>query len=167
MKARWVVALTGLPGSGKSTLAARLTRRFGLMLLDRDMVRAELFPDCRFTDAEKRAANTEVLVRLRAHCAAGESALVDGMTLGRASEREDLRRITEAGGFRFVLLWLDCPVETAVERVEGQSHLAGDRDAARVREVAARFEPPLDALRIDATLTPEEIFRLAEAALLS
>ena len=137
------------------------------MEVNRDHLRAEIFPDCRFTDEEKRAANELVLERSRKHCAAGESMLVDGMTFSRASEREALRLIAAAHGFRFVLLWLDCPVETAVARVEHQAHPAQDRDAARVREVAARFEVPADAFRIDATLSHEEIQRLAVLALAS
>ena len=162
-----VVALCGLPGSGKSTLAGFLCERFKLAGINRDRLRAELFPHCRFTDVEKRAANQAVLQHLTRHCAAGESALVDGMTLARASEREALKRIALGHGFRFVLLWLDCPVETAVVRVEHQAHLAQDRDAARVREVAARFEAPADAVRIDAALAPKTIQQLAAQALAS
>ena len=165
MVPRVVVALCGLPGSGKSTLALPLAQRFGLALVDRDRLRYELHPSPEFTVAEKQAANGLVLVRLRAHCVAGESSLVDGMTLSRASERQALEHIAVEHGFRFMLLWLDCPVELAVARVERQAHMAKDRDGAQVREVAARFEPPHDTARLDATLPAEELLRLAEAAL--
>lgn len=167
MAPRMVVALSGLPGSGKSTLAAHLVLRFGLAEINRDRLRYELHPEPVFTDAEKQAANAAVSDRLRRHCAAGEGVLVDGMTLSRTSEREALRSIAAEYGFRFLLLWLDCPVELAVTRVERQPHPARDRDAARVREVAARFEPPQDAVRLDATLPAQELQRLAERALLS
>ncbi len=162
-----MVALVGLPGSGKSTLAGHLCARFGLALVDRDALRTELFPDCRFTDAEKRAANAAVLERLRRHCAAGESCLVDGMTFGRWSERDAVRAIAAAHGAGFLMLWLDCPVEVAAARVGAAPHPAKDRSAALVREVAGRFELPQDAVRIDATLPVAEIRRIAVTALIA
>ena len=161
-----MVALVGLPGSGKSTLAGHLCARFSLALVDRDAIRADLFPDCRFTDAEKRTASAAVLERLQRHCAAGESCLVDGMTFSRRSEREAVRDIAAAHGAGFLMLWLDCPVEAAVARVDAAPHPAKDRNAALVREVAARFEVPEDVLRLDATLPRDEIHKAAEKALL-
>ena len=167
MDARRVVALMGLPGSGKSSLAAWLAPRFGLALVDRDRLRAELFPDCRFTDAEKQAANRAVLERLERNCATGLGSLVDGMTFSRESEREAVRRIALQHGYVYQALWLDCPIELGITRIEGQAHGAADRGAALVREVAARFEAPRDALRIDATLPLEDIRRFAALALAS
>lgn len=162
-----MVVLAGLPGSGKSTLAASLCARFGLALIDRDRIRDRLFPDCRFTEAEKQAANQAVLEALRAHCADGESSLLDGMTFGRESERQAVRRIAARHGFGCVLMWLDCPVEVAMERVVQQPHPAADRTPQLVRDVAGRFEKPMDALRLDATLPIEELLERAVAALLS
>jgi predicted kinase len=164
MKSR-VVVLCGLPGSGKSTLASALCGRFGLALIDRDRIRDRLFPDCRFTEAEKQAANQAVLEQLRANCAAGTASLLDGMTFGRESERRAVRAIAAEQGFECSLLWLDCPVDVAAERVAHQPHPAADRTAQLVRDVAQRFEKPLDAIRLDATLPMEEVLRRAEAAL--
>jgi predicted kinase len=165
MTARLVVALCGLPGSGKSTLAAALCGRHGLAEINRDKLRAELFPDCRYTEEEKRAAYAAVLKWLRAHCAMGESCLIDGMTFGRRAERNAVRAVAVKHGFRFVALWLDCPVDVAMQRVAGQPHVAGDRAPDLVKAVAARFQPPRHALRIDATLPPEEVVALAEQSL--
>src|SRR5438874_1259787 len=39
-----LIAMAGLPGSGKSTLAACLAERLGAVILDKDRVRAALFP---------------------------------------------------------------------------------------------------------------------------
>lgn len=159
-----VVILIGLPGSGKSTLASHLSQRFGLTLIDRDRLRAELFPDCRFTDEEKQAANEAVLTELERCCTARESVLVDGMTFSRQSERETVRALALRYRCRFLRLWLDCPVDLAVQRVKSEIHLAKDRDAALVKEVAARFERPEDAVHLDATLEPGELQRLATEA---
>jgi predicted kinase len=164
MKPR-VVLLCGLPGSGKSALAAPLCERFALALIDRDRIRDRLFPACRFTEAEKQAANQAVLETLRAHCAAGVSSLLDGMTFGRESERRAVRAIAAEHGFDCRVLWLDCSVDLAAERVRQQLHPAADRTPQLVRDVARRFEKPLDAVRLDATLAMEEILQRAVAAL--
>ncbi|HEY3859951.1 MAG TPA: ATP-binding protein [Gammaproteobacteria bacterium] len=165
MSAKLVVALVGLPGSGKSTLAAPLCERFGLAEINRDTLRAQLFPDCQFTPQEKQAAYASVLKWLRAHCDLDEGSLIDGMTFGRRAERQAVRAVAVKHGFRFVALWLDCPVEVAVARVAAQQHVAGDRVPDLVRAVAARFEKPSTAVRIDATLPPEEVLQRAVTAL--
>ena len=164
MKPR-VVVLCGLPGSGKSTLASQLCERFGLALIDRDRIRDGLFPDCRYTEAEKQAANQAVLEQLRANCSAGKSSLLDGMTFGRESERRAVRVIAAEHGCDCRLLWLDCPVDVAAERVASQAHLAVDRRPQLVREVAKRFEKPVDGVRLDATLPVEELSKCAIASL--
>ena len=162
-----VVLLVGLPGSGKSTLATWLADRRGFAHIDRDRIRARLFPAGSFSEAEKHSANLAVLAELRQRCATGRGCVVDGMTFGRRSEREAARAIAMEYGFACVELWLDCPVEVAMARVTAEPHLAGDRSPELVREVAARFEAPSKAVRIDATLSKEEIRRLAERALAS
>ena len=160
-----VVLLCGLPGSGKSTLGAVLCAHFGLALVDRDRIRARLFPDCRFTEAEKQAANQAVLEALRANCTAGKSSLLDGMTFGRESERSVVRAIAAEHGFECITLWLDCPADVAAERVAGQPHSAADRTPQLVREVAQRFERPVDAVRLDATLPVQELAKRTIAVL--
>ena len=165
MDPRRVLLLTALPGSGKSTLARFLAARFALEIIDRDRIRADLFPICSFSAAEKQAANTAVFAALRAQCLVGRSSLLDGMTFSRESERESVRSIALQHDFSCLSFWLDCPVEIAVARVAAQAHPAKDRDASLVREVAARFETPEDAVRIDASMPMQAIFRLAERAL--
>ncbi|MGE5625929.1 MAG: AAA family ATPase [Bacillota bacterium] len=165
MNPRRVVALVGLPGSGKTSLTGPLVARHGFSLIDRDAIRTKLFPDCAFTQAEKQAANQAVLEALRVNCAAGRESLLDGMTFGRRSEREVVGAIASRHGFRFIALWLDCPVEVAVRRVTTQPHAAADRSPALVREVAARFERPDEAVRLDATRPLDELRCLIEAVL--
>jgi predicted kinase len=162
---RRVLLLTGLPGSGKSSLARFLAAQFSLEVIDRDRIRADLFPERGYSAAEKQAANAAVFDALRAQCIAGRSSLLDGMTFSRERERWIVKSIAMQYGFACCILWLDCPVEIAVERVTDQAHPARDRSPALVREVAARFEPPEDAVRIDATLSAAEIRDIAAAAL--
>jgi predicted kinase len=146
-------------------LGLALCGRFGLALIDRDRIRDRLFPDCRFTEAEKQAANQAVLEALRANCTAGKSSLLDGMTFGRESEWRAVHAIAVEHGFACTVLWLDCPADVAAERVARQAHPAADRTPQLVRDVARRFEKPDDALRLDATLSTEELLKRAATAL--
>ena len=99
-----VLLLTGLPGSGKSTLARFLAAHFALVVIDRDRIRADLFPECSFSAAEKQAANAAVFDALRARCIAGRSSLLDGMTFAREREREIVKSIAVQYGFACLTL---------------------------------------------------------------
>jgi predicted kinase len=161
-----LVALAGLPGAGKSMLARRLAPALGAAIVDRDALRAASFAPGDSGAAVREAATAlsqqEISIRLQR----GESCIADGRTLARAADRAVLAQLACDVPADFALLWLDCPVELAIERVRRQAmHPAPDRDEALVRAVAARFEVPAAAatlLRLDARAAPGE---LAAAAL--
>ena len=161
-----VVALMGLPGSGKSTVARALVHELGLRCVDRDALRMAMFPRCRYSFMEKRAAFRALLLALEINCMLGESTVIDGCTFSR---RQDLLRVDQVArklGFLPVAIHLDCPSPLARTRIEADiaadRHPARDRSPELVTEVMARFEPPPPgALSIDATLAPEEVCRLA------
>lgn len=157
-----VIALMGLPGSGKTTVAEALAVRRAFSLVSRDSIRAAMFLPCRFTEAEKEAAYAAMLRALAACLALGRSCVVEGLPFSRAREVADVRGLAEAAGARFLAVFLDCPVHVAQARARRDAALTGrppeDRDAETVVRVAARFDPPPpDALRLDATLSPEAL----------
>ena len=150
-----VVALMGLPGAGKSTIARHLLAALPLHEVNRDHIRAALFPRCEFTEEEKRAANAAALEAVSANCRLGRASLVDGMTFARASELRTLRERISSEGFALLPLYVDCPVEIAQARIAAQSrsgeHVATDRTRGLVAAVAERFDPPPpDARRVRA-----------------
>jgi predicted kinase len=149
-----LILLMGLPGAGKSTLARALAQRTDWIWLDRDAIRAELFPADRGGKAEKRAANAEVWTSAREHLRQGRSVMVDGMTFARRAERQRGRKLARALQAECVEVFLHCPVRLAQQRVRrSRHHPARDRNAALVREVAKRFAPaPRRAIRLDARL---------------
>lgn len=163
-----VVALVGLPGAGKSAVAERLVRALPLRLVSRDAIRAAMFPECRYTLAEKRAAFRSVLTALEVNAALGASSIVDGMTFSR---RRDLDRVAEAcrrHGSALLAIWLDVPPHVARARVADDRarglHVAADRVPALVDAVQRRFEPPpADAPAIDAAQPLDEVVRAAYA----
>ncbi len=163
---RFVVALIGLPGAGKSTVARALQQRFDLHIVNRDDIRASMFPRCEFTPAEKRAAEAAVMEALAVNRQAGRSCIVDGMTFADASVLERLRTACDGDGYRLLPLFLDCPATVAARRVREAQHVAADRNAALVAEVAQRFDPPPDdAVRLDATQPVSTVCQAATAAI--
>ena len=145
----------GLPGAGKSTIARHLLAALPLHEVNRDAIRAALFPRCEFTDEEKDAANAAVLAAIAANCRLGRASLVDGMTFARASELRALRERVSAEGFALLPLYLDCPIHVAEARIAVQArskaHVAGDRTPGLAAAVAARSDPPPpDARRVRA-----------------
>lgn len=141
-----VLGLMGVPGAGKSHLATRLIRETGWVLLNRDQARHNRFPDGRSDRAATDTAEAILAEQLRQTIAAGHSLVLDGMTLARRSDRcRWADRAYRAGGI-WRLVFLDCPLETAISRVEADRktgrHPATDRNISLVRAVAKRLEPP-------------------------
>jgi predicted kinase len=162
-----VVALMGLPGAGKSTLARALASALPLRIVDRDAIRAALFPRCGYTPTERRASARAVLLALEVNLALGHGCVVDGMTFSRRRERERVAELAARLGARCVPLLLELPPALAEARVAADTdHSAGDRDVALVRRVAARFEP-VDAgvPRLDAAVPADALVHQALALL--
>ena len=77
-----VIILAGMPATGKSTLAAKLQKKFGYPILEKDFIKEGLFDTLGFSCyAEKRAldvAANEVLLRwMDAMVKAGQSMIID------------------------------------------------------------------------------------------
>lgn len=142
----------GLPGAGKSRLARALCRARGWTRVDRDAIRASLFPDGDAGPAEKAAANAALWRAVGALLRRRRSVVVDGMTFARVADRTRGRRLARRCGARCVEVWVDCPLPLAQARVRAsRGHAAPDRTPCLVAEVAARFAPlARGVLRLDA-----------------
>jgi predicted kinase len=151
-----LVLLRGLPGSGKSTLAKALAPRLEAVVLDKDVVRAALFPlsTVEYTGEQDDLVIDAMLLVCGWHLAK-RTVILDGRTHGRRAQVDRVRRFCEARGARLVIVECVVPVELAMARVEGdRGHLAGNRNAELVARIAAGWEelPEGDAvIRVDMT----------------
>ncbi|AVP97365.1 hypothetical protein C7S18_09235 [Ahniella affigens] len=162
-----LIALIGLPGAGKTALAAYLEQRFQVRVVNRDAIRAALFPECAYTLPEKRAAFQALLLAIEVNAALGESTVIDGMTFSRRADLEKVAALGERYGLTLAPIWLDIDPELAKQRItkdwETGRSMPLDRVPELVDSVLERFERPAPTVPvIDAAQTPEKVAHLAE-----
>ena len=157
----------GLPGAGKSTLARALARGTGFARVDRDAIRAALFPRGRATTVEKRAANAAVWREARAQLRRGRGVIVDGMSFASAAQRVRGRGLARRHAMRCFEIYLECPLALARARIARTArHPAPDRVPELADAVARRFaRVGAQALRLDARRPARELSSRASAAL--
>jgi predicted kinase len=146
-----LVIFRGLPGSGKTHLVRRLVARSpGLLVLSRDVLRADIVPRPDFSAGEKDLIDSLIVAMAGFLVDRDRDVVIDGMALSSARRVGELVAAAGERGFRIVECV--CSEKTALARIGGDrgSHLAGDRGEALYREVKARWETvPYPALTVD------------------
>ena len=144
-----LIAMAGLPGSGKSAVAVRLEREMGAVVLDKDRVRAALFPP-RVLDYSAVQDDLCMAAIYQAAAAILEAnprqpVVLDGRTFLRPGQVRDLLDWTAS--LDQVLRLIECVCDEAVarERLERDlargTHLAANRTFALYLSVKAAAEP--------------------------
>ncbi|MFN7934915.1 MAG: ATP-binding protein [Bryobacteraceae bacterium] len=141
-----IVLLRGLPGSGKSTLAQSLAPRIHAVILNKDMVRAALFPGetTEYTTAQDDFVISLMLHTAQYHLERKRSVILDGRTHGRAAQVELVREFANRIGAKCLVVECLCRPETALRRIEADlaagTHPAKNRNAALLRDQVAKWE---------------------------
>lgn len=141
-----IVAMAGLPGVGESTLASALATRLHAVVLDKDRIRAGLFPPSHVdytpgqndfcVDVMYRTA--EWLLR-RGHASV---VILDGCTYTRANQIATLRQMAANLGEPLRVIECTCDDQLALARIAGDAnHPAANRDAVLYRELQAAAHP--------------------------
>lgn len=144
-----LVIFAGLPGTGKSTVARALAARTGGVVLDKDPIRATLFPpqDVEYT-AEQDDFCLQVMLDTAGYLLRKNPArvvILDGRTFSRRYQIEAAVRWAEQFGTPWKIVECVCSEETARKRLEEDlrlgTHPAKNRDWVLYQTVKAHFEP--------------------------
>jgi predicted kinase len=158
-----LIAMAGLPGSGKSTLASLLAGRLGAVVLDKDRVRAALFPPPVFDYSDEQDEITMAAIYKAAEAILradpNRAVILDGRTFLRPGQ---LRPVLElAASLGQELRVIECRCDDAVARGRLEADLAGGRHPAGNRTFelylavkAAAEMIPVPHLALDTGTTP-------------
>lgn len=105
----------GYPGSGKTYFARRLAKQFGIVHINSDKVRAELFKEPKYTQKEKEKLFEEMNRRVEKLLSQSKSVIYDANHIKRAF-RKKYQAMAKKYGARYLLLWFQVPINVAIGR---------------------------------------------------
>lgn len=130
-----VVQMHGEPGSGKSTVARAIGERLGLVVIDKDVIKAALLRVGIEEKAAAAGAYEVFFAQARAFVAAGHSIVLDNPVYWESVERRWLE-VSDAAGSPRILIETVC-----ADRVELTARLA------RREIVESQTRAPIDLAR--------------------
>lgn len=140
-----LIIMAGLPGTGKSTLSRALAAELNGTVLDKDEIRAALFPA---TDIEYSTEQDDfcmaVMLKVAGYLFRKDPARIvflDGRTFSRNYQLRRATGYAEALGQPWQILECVCSEQSARQRLTQETdHLAANRSFELYLEVKARFE---------------------------
>lgn len=137
--------MAGLPGTGKSALSRALAAELGGTVLDKDEIRAALFPpsDIEYT-TEQDDFCMGIMLKVAGYLFRKDSSrriFFDGRTFSRTYQLDRATGFAEALGQPWRILECVCSEETARKRLaDDPAHPAANRNFELYLKVKARFE---------------------------
>lgn len=145
-----LIAMAGLPGTGKSTLAQGIIHALPGVVLNKDMVRAALFPPDLIEYATEQDdfcmsiifQVTTYMLQKNPH----QYIILDGRTFSRRYQVLAVLKLAAQLQTSLKIIECVCSDETARRRLEApiasdEQHPAGNRNYALYLSIKARFEP--------------------------
>jgi len=141
-----LIVMAGLPGTGKSALAGRLAAKLGGIVLNKDEVRADMFPSIDYSREQDDAAMAAIYDQThRILCVPGNTVIIDGRTFSHAYQVRDLFAAAEKMRTEPRIVECLAPDEVVRQRLERDqqagAHPAKNRTFPMYREVKERAEP--------------------------
>jgi adenylylsulfate kinase len=147
------IVMAGLPGTGKSTLAQEIAHKVAGVVLNKDIVRASLFPpDMIEYSTEQDDFCMSILFQVAAYMLRKKPEqyiLVDGRTFSRSYQIQPALELAEQLQTPLKIIECVCSDETARRRLEASAkaegeHPASNRNYELYLSIKARFEPILE-----------------------
>ncbi len=145
-----LIALAGLPGTGKSTLGRLLADARAAIVLDKDTIRASLFPT-RMIEYSTRQDDfcMSILFQVASYIIRNHPSLdviFDGRTFSHSYQVAALEQVAKELDVPLKIIECICSDETARHRLAhrekmGEEHVAANRDFTLYLSIKARFEP--------------------------
>jgi predicted kinase len=141
-----IVAMAGLPATGKSTLAQALAKELGGVVLDKDVIRAALFPVpfIEYSSTQDDFCMSVLFQTARYLVTAKKTSriFVDGRPFARKPQIDQLVAEVESFGYSLKIIFCTCSDATAKARLaEQQKHVAGNRNYLLYQKLQKEFEP--------------------------
>src|ERR1044071_241553 len=140
-----LVLMAGLPGTGKSTLSRALAAELHGTVLDKDSIRAALFPalDIEYS-TEQDDFCMAIMLKIAGYIFRKDPVryvFLDGRTFSHAYQLKRATGYAEAIGQQWRIIECICTEESAMRRLSnGEPHPAGNRNFDLYRQVKSRFE---------------------------
>ncbi|HEY3344144.1 MAG TPA: ATP-binding protein [Anaerolineaceae bacterium] len=169
-----LVVFTGLPGSGKSTLARQLAQELNAVILDKDPIRAALFPPEEIEYSTRQDDFCiSIILQVAGYIFAKDPhkwVFLDGRPYNRRYQVQVVTDFCREHTIPYRLIECRCSPESAVERLRRAAsqgtHVAANRDAGLYREMLAHAEPiEIPHLLVDTDQPLEDCLAQCRAAL--
>ena len=151
-----LIIFAGLPGTGKSTLSRSLASRMRGVVIDKDIVRHEMFgPDGTTFTTEQDDLVIDEMLRRATDLYREDSdgvVIVDGRVFSRNSQLKHVTDFAESIPTKWQVIECVCSEATALRRLAADMgrHIAANRTPGLYARVRSRFEPiPQPKLVID------------------
>lgn len=107
----------GAPGSGKSYLAERLCKDYGMVHLRSDEIRDYVYNSPTYAPDEQRRLFTFIDFLAKTFLRHGVGVIYDA-NFTKRTYRMALKRLARTCGVQFVVLWVQTPLEVAMQRAQ-------------------------------------------------
>jgi predicted kinase len=145
-----LIAMAGLPGTGKSTLARHLADACAGIVLNKDPIRAALFPTAQIEYSTRQDDFCmSIMFQVATYMLRNDPSqyvILDGRTFSRSYQVAALDQLAEELETLVKIIECICSDETAQRRLGGKKtrkakHLAANRDYELYLAIKARSEP--------------------------
>jgi len=169
-----LIMMAGLPGSGKSTLSRALAQRCGGIVLDKDSLRAALFPPEHIEYSREQDDFCQQLMLATAEYLLSRSPrlriFLDGRPFSHRYQREQVEAAATRLRTPLAIIECFCSDSTALARLQRDdqtgTHPAANRNPNLYAQLKSEFEPLTEPrLTLDTDQPLAECVRQAEAYL--